>query len=451
MNGRQILRAPALRIVAVSYLIFLIILGFSGGSSPPAPPIAGTSEVKKAGSSPPAPTIARRYADDSYTHTSTCNRGTRMAVHIVHFRAIGNATQRKGQSKGNRDISFRSMILRDVMRPLAMLPFSDVAFFVHTNRAMPLDDSLSEEMGEREVSVIVHKLKSYEFLGWAVRFYINATWHDYDIVLFMEDDLKINAGGILDYWCQYKDIAYSLDRHLNFLMYEMIPDVPALRVGVGYNYSQGLMTELSHAAKFELNLTARLATFRKRAYAYIPLWIVDKNRMRRFVGSREFFHKYHNLHGYNPNLLQEGAFISVRTTLNARPTLGMMCSKEAPPSEKNVCTLHPGAYIHHMPNNYADGSNEKWKKQNRPQSLEYVHCLTGNCPPVVMADLIREPPRKLVEITNVSEARGTFTPTRKDVESYYAPYTPLQALVDAADKQHKALKDSLYKARAGKI
>ena len=152
-----------------------------------------------------------RYSADSFRWTSTCHDRTRMAVHLVHYRAPNNQSVIRA-----RQHAYRDSLLREVMRPLAALPFPDVHFYVHTNRWLATDSTFETDMG-RNVSVVVHTLDGYKLLGWAVRYYINSTWRPYDIILFMEDDLRISSSGILDYWCQYKDTVFSVNRHLNFL------------------------------------------------------------------------------------------------------------------------------------------------------------------------------------------------------------------------------------------
>jgi len=127
-----------------------------------------------------------------------------------------------------------------------MLPFSDVDFFIHTNRALASDKTLSADAGLRRVQVIVHNLSNYLYLGWSTRYYINATWHDYDIVMFLEDDILVSAQGILDYWCQFKDRSFSQGRSLSFIRYEF-----SLRQEK--TYAQGYMAFVSSEARWEID------------------------------------------------------------------------------------------------------------------------------------------------------------------------------------------------------
>jgi len=156
--------------------------------------------------------------------------------------------------------------------------------------------------------------------------------------MLSEDDIIFPAQGILDYWCHFKDRSFSQERPLSFIRYEFSRSQEK-------TYAQGYMSHVSLEARWQIDRKNNLSTFNRRRFTYMPLWILDREKMSYFVQSQQFFHaQYAGPRGYHSRLHQEDAFRGVSVILPNVAALGLTCG--------SCCSIHPGAYIGQLSKNY---------------------------------------------------------------------------------------------------
>eukprot|EP00759_Apiculatamorpha_spiralis_P004558 PhF_6_TR12647/c1_g1_i4/m.20065 len=240
----------------------------------------------------------------------------------------------------------------------------------------------------------------YVMLGWAARQTIAKNALEYDIVMCIENDLFLTSRAITNYWCQYAHEALDANHHLQFIRFDRTPTSRRYPSGlmsfIEFRYTEvGTIGEIPNDTKtlhYYVNKTKQNAAgavmytwptdSTKVTSYYIPLWILDKKRMKVALESKHWYAKFHarRSSGYrmrSRHFVREDAFIQIAVDMLKYPVVvGVRCPKNHKGS-KQGCHIHPDAFIHHLPNNY--GYNENFTKHVNPLSVDELYCLRPPC------------------------------------------------------------------------
>ena len=201
--------------------------------------------------------------------------------------------------------------------------------FIHTNVEWSKDLLCAYDNGT--ITVIVHDLSNENpfYLSWKCRPLLLTQVDDYDIFMYIEDDMLVPTESI-NYWLKYKDMLLEQNYNLGFIRIEVNTE------GVEY------CTDVQFALKNSICINDQLFINNDNC-SYCAFWIYDK---------KEFI-KWTNSHYYNPenipfysNLLREKSAYGLHK-------LDMVWYKATViPIENN--RLADECKIYHLPNNYAN-------------------------------------------------------------------------------------------------
>ncbi len=177
-----------------------------------------------------------------------------------------------------------------------------------------------------DLNIIVHELPENPFyLTWKYRPIIEKQKDNYDIFMYLEDDIGIPKKAI-EYWLKYKDECLRSGMNLGFLR-------------VDRNSADGLYYVTDFKKKLKKTITINgMSYVINNINPYVAFWIYDKKEFNRFIQSEEW--KF-NLKGY-----------SIRAT----SAIGW----NSPKSKRYKHTIIPlinnsiidDCKVYHLPNNY---------------------------------------------------------------------------------------------------
>jgi hypothetical protein len=204
--------------------------------------------------------------------------------------------------------------------------------YIHTNNHDLTGESFAN-YNNGILIVIHHTLEDPFMLTWKCRDFLREQQNDYDIFIYIEDDMLIPYKAI-NYWLQHNEQLIKENYNLGFLRIEI-------------KNNEEYITDL-HGEKldsFTFLDGKRYCVNNKNAYC--AFWIYNKNEFHRFVNSKYYYHKnipdYYSireksaigLHGHFPRYWYKDTLI---------------------PMVNNK--LDDACKIYHMPNNYVtDNTN----------------------------------------------------------------------------------------------
>ncbi len=174
------------------------------------------------------------------------------------------------------------------------------------------------------------KLVHPYYLAWINRKYVEKCIDDFDIQMYIEDDILFDANSF-NYWLKYKDLCIANHFNLGFARVEEDEEK-------GKRYCSDIVKPINtivdlEGQKFVLN----------DINPYYGFWIYDKKELKSFLQSKEWRFKFTNYrvrersaigwHGFQMDRYK-GTLIPVHV------------------SEDNNYISEMDASVHHMPNNY---------------------------------------------------------------------------------------------------
>jgi hypothetical protein len=199
--------------------------------------------------------------------------------------------------------------------------------FIHTNNPY-LNPSAFHTYTNGDISIVYHELKNENpfYLTWKPRKLMKAQKDDYDIFMYIEDDILVPVEAI-DYWKKYNKKLIKLNYNLGFVRIET-------KYGVEY------ITDL-RGTKFDTFIELEGITYCvNNKNPYCAFWIYDKTEFNQFVSS-----KYYDVSTNNMDYdIREKSAIGLHDYQNHwyKGTLIPITNNQ----------LVSECRVYHMPNNY---------------------------------------------------------------------------------------------------
>jgi hypothetical protein len=208
----------------------------------------------------------------------------------------------------------------------------DTDIFIHTHQ--PFDKSSLHSYSRGLLEIVVHTFAPGEHpftLPWKCRDLLKTQKHDYDIFMYVEDDILVPQTAI-DYWIQYKSDVMFEECNLGFIRIEIdertkkeyLSDLE----GMKYPYRTMNIEDMTYLIN-ETN-------------TYCAFWIYDKTEFGRWTDS--VYYDINNITGYDT---RERSAIGLH---GIRPPNGWYKYTVFPlVSPKQIVA---SCKIYHLPNNY---------------------------------------------------------------------------------------------------
>ncbi|WP_025742986.1 hypothetical protein [Aquimarina pacifica] len=174
------------------------------------------------------------------------------------------------------------------------------------------------------------KLVHPYYLAWVNRKYIEKHVEDFDVQMYIEDDILFDAASF-KYWLAYKDLCIQNNYNLGFARVE--EDAKN-----GRRYCSDIVKPLSKIVELE----GKKFVFND-INPYYGFWIYDKTELKNFMKSKEWKFKFSNYRVRERSAIGWHGFQMERY----KGTLIPLDS-----SGENTYTSDVDAQVHHMPNNY---------------------------------------------------------------------------------------------------
>lgn len=152
--------------------------------------------------------------------------------------------------------------------------------FIHVNNDYPLDNIKLLENKRGEVKIVCHNLSNTHphYLTWKCRKLLKEQREDYDIFMYIEDDILVPCTAI-EYWISYKNDALKNNNNLGFIRTEVDK--------YGNEYAVDVNEKLKSNDGLFVN---------NNVNPYCGFWIYDKLEFNRFVNSH--YYDIANIEGY---------------------------------------------------------------------------------------------------------------------------------------------------------
>jgi hypothetical protein len=208
--------------------------------------------------------------------------------------------------------------------------------YIHTNDEK-LTDSVFTTYNNGLLKIIHHDLSKENpfYLTWKCRDLLEKQKDDYDIFIYIEDDILVPYKAI-QYWLDYNEKLIERGYNLGFVRIEVNKDK--------VEFINDFKLKLDTITKLDDNDYAV-----NTKYPYCAFWIYNKNEFNRFVSSK--FYDIRNISGY---LIRESSAIGLHG-LNTRWYKNTLI-----PIVDNK--LIDSCKIYHMPNNYVDNKKTCFAK-----------------------------------------------------------------------------------------
>ena len=197
--------------------------------------------------------------------------------------------------------------------------------FIHTN-----NNELSSEnfikYNNGLINIIFHDLSNIHpyYLTWKCRDLLYKQRYDYDIFMYIEDDILVPNNAI-EYWEKYNEKLIELNYNVGFLRIEVD------------NNGEEYITDL-HGERFDTIINLDNNTYCvNNKNPYCAFWIYDKKEFNRFVES--IYYDINNIRG--PCIREKSAYGLIGSNWYKNTIIPMIDNK-----------LIEDCKIYHMPNNY---------------------------------------------------------------------------------------------------
>jgi hypothetical protein len=151
--------------------------------------------------------------------------------------------------------------------------------FIHTN-SKEVEYSLFNEYTNGEMTIVYHDLTNIHpyFLTWKCRDLLKQQQNDYDIFMYIEDDILVPYKAI-QYWLAYHEKLIHLNYNLGFVRIEIENNIEYITDLFGEKLDTIIRI---HENDFCVN----------NKNPYCAFWIYNKNEFNKFVHS-EYYNPYH--------------------------------------------------------------------------------------------------------------------------------------------------------------
>jgi hypothetical protein len=224
-------------------------------------------------------------------------------------------------------LRYRFNYINRIIKEICNYPF-ETDLYIHTNESF--DSKFLIENKKGKTHIITHDFSKNDpyYLAWSCRHLLKEQKNDYDIFIYIEDDMMIPCAS-LNYWLDHKDALIQNKYNLGFVRIET--DV----------YDNEYLADLHDTLKRENTVVINNQKYViNDVNPYCGSWIYDKNEFEVFLNS-----PYYHGNGNIPYIygIREGSAIGMNG-------FGMNVYKNTviPYDEKNQ--LHIGCKIYHLDN-----------------------------------------------------------------------------------------------------
>jgi hypothetical protein len=207
--------------------------------------------------------------------------------------------------------------------------------FIHTNRIF--DSKLLDFYSNGDINIIVHDLSNIHpyFLPWKCRPLMKDQRDDYDIFMYIEDDILVRNEAI-EYWLQYKDVLLENNCNLGFLRVENHNNLETLTDIFEKFNNRTIINNQEYVINDKNN--------------YCAFWIYDKSEFNKFINS--IF--------YDIDDTYNGVYLDLKNRYGFYPREACAIGLHAKEMSWYKTTLipilnnelHSSCKIYHLPNNY---------------------------------------------------------------------------------------------------
>jgi hypothetical protein len=197
--------------------------------------------------------------------------------------------------------------------------------FIHTNKNLQ-EDSLNKYTNGL-IQIIYHDLSNINpfYLTWKCRDLLQKQKNDYDIFMYIEDDILVPYKAI-KYWLKYHEKLIQMNYNLGFVRIEI-------------DNNNEYITDL-YGEQLDTIINLYETTYCiNNKNPYCAFWIYNKNEFNRFINSK--YYDINNIHGYD---IREQSAIGLHgnNTIWYKNTLIPIINNK----------LIEDCKIYHLPNNY---------------------------------------------------------------------------------------------------
>ena len=169
------------------------------------------------------------------------------------------------------------------------------------------------------------------YLTWESRKYIEKIIDDFDVQLYLEDDILFTDVNF-NYWLENKDLCIKHNYNLGFLRYEIDPET-------GYMFYSDLTEAITPV--IYLDKKPFWVNYNNPYYAF---WIMDKQELKRFIASPQWNLKRDKFYGE-----REISAVGWHGKDMTRYTNTIVPLQT---KDQNTYQFMEGAMVHHIPNSY---------------------------------------------------------------------------------------------------
>lgn len=226
-------------------------------------------------------------------------------------------------------LRYRFNYINRIIKEICNYPY-ETDLYIHTNEVF--SDKFLIENKKGKIQIIHHDFsnKGHDpyYLAWSCRSLLKEQKDDYDIFIYIEDDMMIPCES-LNYWLQHKDEVIQNNYNLGFVRIET--DV----------YNNEYLADLHNTLKIENTVIINDKKYViNDVNPYCGSWIYDKNEFGVFLNSL-----YYNGNGNIPFIygIREGSAIGMHG-------VGMNRYKNTIIPYDDTNQLHTGCKIYHLDN-----------------------------------------------------------------------------------------------------
>ena len=211
--------------------------------------------------------------------------------------------------------------------------------FIHTN-LVSLDINMFNKYTNGILNIIYHDLTNINpfYLTWKCRDLLKQQKDDYDIFMYIEDDILVPCNAI-KYWLKYNKDLIDIQYNLGFVRIEIKDNI---------EYITDLTTPLDLDLDSIINLNETTYCINNKN-PYCAFWIYNKEEFTKFINSK--YYDISNIINYGIRESSAIGLHGISTNWYLNTVIPYMNNK-----------LIDDCKIYHMPNNYATDNNTPFAK-----------------------------------------------------------------------------------------
>jgi hypothetical protein len=222
--------------------------------------------------------------------------------------------------------------------------------FIHTNNNTLTKDSF-DEYTNGTITIVYHDLSNIHpfYLSWKCRDLLKKQRDDYDIFIYVEDDILIPKKAI-EYWLKYNEKLIDLNYNLGFIRIEVDHNNIEYMTDIICTFNKFVQVDNEKYCVNDVN-------------PYCAFWIYNKNEFNRFVNSE--YYDIQNIKGYNTREMSAIGLHGLQTSWYKNTLIPIQDDKLS-----NDCR------VYHMPNNYI---NLMQYRHMQYRHMQYRHIQFTKC------------------------------------------------------------------------